>query len=79
MIQYYIYGLLDPRNQELRYIGYNLTNLTDGGEGTTGRVFSKETLEKMSMAQKLRRRKEEDIDKTADTSLITTHFNDNGD
>lgn len=36
---------------ELRYFGYNLANLTNGGESNSGRVVSKETREKIRAAR----------------------------
>lgn len=37
---------------ELKYFGYTLTNLTDGGDGPSGYVYSEETKQRMSEAQK---------------------------
>lgn len=38
----------------LRQVGFNLTNLTDGGEGTVGRITREETRLKQSAARKSR-------------------------
>lgn len=50
---------------ELRYFGFNLVNMTNGGEGSSGIVMSEETKLKMSKAHTGRKRTKEEIEKSA--------------
>lgn len=53
--------------QHYREMGFRLTNLTDGGEGCTGRKLSPEARAKISAAQKGRVRSEETRKKTSES------------
>lgn len=44
---------------QMKYWGFKLTNMTDGGDGNNNQVFSKETLLKKSLALKGRKRPKE--------------------
>jgi hypothetical protein len=59
--------------EELRSLGEPITNLTDGGEGMSGYVYTEEHRAKISESQKCRVRSEEEIEKWRNSRSGYTH------
>jgi hypothetical protein len=57
---------------ELRSFGYDLCNMTDGGEGATGRKLTNQQKQHLSDFQKKRVRSKEELDKFRQNSKLAT-------